>query len=179
MAGKRIRKKKLKFDICPLCGKQIPSDPSKRVVGRTGQAVCAVCLSTSSRILEMPRKTNSSPVPTGIITPREMVRRLNKSIIGQEDAKQAISVAFWKQQMRASGKVLPNSGLLLYGPTGCGKTALVQEAAKIANLPVVVFDATTLSEAGYRGRDAADMIIDLVERYGRERATYGVVFWMR
>ena len=119
---------------------------------------------------------NSSPVPAGIITPREMIQRLNESIIGQEDAKKALSVAFWKQQMRARGKALPSSGLLLYGPTGCGKTALVQEAAKIADLPVLVFDATTLSEAGYRGRDAADMIVDLVERYGRERATYGVIF---
>ena len=176
MAGKRIKKKKLKFDTCPLCGKPIPSDPDKRVVGRTGQAVCAECFLTSKRILAMPRNQNSTHDSTNIITPREMVRRLDEAIIGQEEAKQALSVAFWKQQMRARGKALPNSGLLLYGPTGCGKTALVQEAAKIADLPVLVFDATTLSEAGYRGRDAADMIVDLVERCGQERATYGVIF---
>jgi len=176
MAGKRINKKRLKRSTCPLCGKSLPLNPSLRVVGSSGQAVCTSCLYTAKRIAES-AKAPVPPVPTeNIVPPTELMRRLDQAIIGQQDAKLAISIALWKQQLRAKGCTLPNCSLLLYGPTGCGKTALVREAARIADLPFVCFDATSLTEAGYRGQDAKDMVADLIERFGVKRASYGVIF---
>ncbi|MBQ8144020.1 MAG: AAA family ATPase [Butyricicoccus sp.] len=114
----------------------------------------------------------------GIMSPQKMVAELDRFIIGQARAKRAVAVALWKQQLRAKGlDAPPNAGLLLYGPTGCGKTALVREAARLAELPFLSFDATTLSEAGYRGRDAGDIIDDLLNHAKDElEASTGVVF---
>jgi len=113
---------------------------------------------------------------TPLLPPAEMLRRLDRAVIGQRQAKRALTVAFWKQQLRARGEPLPNSALLLYGPTGCGKTELVRQAARLSGLPCIIADATTLTEAGYRGRDARDIIIDLAEKFGSENIRYGVVF---
>lgn len=177
MANKRQKKKHSNgFGTCPLCGKPLPQDPAQRIVGQTGQAVCADCLQTAKRIQEISRKTNQDTALNEIILPSEIIRQLDRKITGQAQAKQAVAVALWKQQLRARGTPLPNSGLLLYGPTGCGKTALAREASKIVGLPFLSFDATTLTEAGYRGRNASDLISDLIDRCGRERAAYGVIF---
>ena len=177
MAGKRFRKKRNKeWKLCPLCGEPLPQGSDERVVGKTGRAVCANCLQVSKRILDMPRKTPHKAEGCALVTPQEMIQKLDRAIIGQEQAKRAVALAMWKQQLRVNGAHLPNTGLLLYGPTGCGKTALIREAARIAGLPFLSFDATTLSEAGYRGRDAKDMVVDLVEQCGADRARHGVIF---
>ena len=177
MANKRQKKKRAKRPgTCPLCGKPLPHDPTQCVLGQTGQAVCTDCLQTAKRILAIPRASDQETFSKDIIPPSEIIRQLDKKIIGQDQAKHAVAVALWKQQLRAGGTQLPNSGLLLYGPTGCGKTALVREAAQIVGLPFLSFDATPLTEAGYRGRNASEMVSDLVDRCGQERAAHGVIF---
>ena len=153
---------------CVLCGRSIIlEDDTSCIIGSTGRAVCYPCLRTSRTLLDafdeaskqVDKEENKD---TGILTPQEIICRLDKAIIGQEDAKKAVAIAFWKQQLRARGEAnVPSGNLLLYGPTGCGKTALVREASKIVGLPFLTFDTTTLSEAGYRGRDAQEIIQDL------------------
>lgn len=176
MASKRLKKKRGGGnENCPLCGKRLPRQPEQMVVGRTGRAVCLECLELAQKIGQLPYRRPESERET-VVSPDEMLARLDRAIIGQEPAKRAVALALWKQQLRSQGVNLPNSGLLLYGPTGCGKTALVREAAKIAGLPFLCCDATNLTEAGYRGGDARDMIVDLVERYGPERSRHGVIF---
>lgn len=177
MAKRRIRKKHADdWKNCPLCGKSLPADPAYRIVGSSGRAVCRDCLRTSRRLMDMPQDLEKNDFFT-VLSPGEIVAKLNQSIIGQEEAKWAVAAALWKQQLRARGSKLPNGKLLLYGPTGCGKTALVQRAADIVGLPFVSFDATTLSEAGYRGRDAADMVSDLIQSCGRPfKARHGVIY---
>ena len=176
MANKRLKKKRGGgSDNCPLCGKALPREPEQMVVGRTGRAVCLECLELAQKIGQISCRQPESR-REAVVTPDEMLARLDRIIIGQGQAKRAVTLALWKQQLRSQGVALPNSGLLLYGPTGCGKTALVREAAKIAGLPFLCCDATNLTEAGYRGGDARDMIVDLVERYGPERSRYGVIF---
>ena len=164
---------------CMLCGRPLPEDPNDYCVGKTGRSVCYSCLHTSYRLQGLIRtEVEPEPVPDDILGPQQMVRELDRFIIGQERAKRAVSVAMWKQQLRAKGlNAPPNAGLLLYGPTGVGKTALVREAAKLAGLPFISFDATSLTEAGYRGRQAGDIIEDLLEHSENERqASTGIVF---
>jgi len=184
MANKRIRKKRLskkkrEEERCPLCGGLLPEDPAERVYGVTGKSVCANCMKAANLVFSLHEKQEQQEPkdPLLIHTPRELKEALDKSIIGQEEAKQAISVALWKQQLRRVGEDIPRANLMLYGPTGCGKTALVERAAKLVGLPFLSFDATTLSETGYRGRDAADMVQDLAEKYkDNAGVNYGVIF---
>lgn len=178
MGRGRRKKKRIGPQQCVLCGK--PQTPSSYgcIVGATGRIVCATCLGVSHKMLERaetPAREQDSC--ERIFTPQEILKELDHCIIGQEKAKRAVSIALWKQQLRANGENVPRTNLLLYGPTGCGKTALVQEAAKIVGLPYIVYDATTLSEAGYRGSDAQDMITTLQSRYGNHpKFKYGIVF---
>lgn len=181
MAKKKENSTPPEQKTCVLCGKRYPfSDPSC-IVGQTGRIVCSDCIGISRKILQAP-SSNQKPASNSnisqILTPNQIIQKLDDVIIGQEQAKKAVSVALWKQQLRAAGdSTIPRGNLLLYGPTGCGKTALVREAAKIVDLPFISFDATTLTETGYRGRDAQDMIKELVTRFeGHPKLSSGIVF---
>lgn len=135
---------------CALCGKVVAEEPREYVVGATGRVVCRDCVEISGKIMQLPQppKEPQKSLASGtILTPQQIIRELDKTIIGQEQAKRAVAVAFWKQQLRANGDTtVPGSNLLLYGPTGCGKTALAQEAARIIGLPFISFDATTMPQ---------------------------------
>ena len=159
---------------CALCGQKFGT----MVLGSTGYGVCHGCLSTAGKIAGTKPPKKQEAISSEILTPLGIVAELNKSIIGQDNAKSAISIALWKQQLKAHGmRSVPRSTLLLHGPTGCGKTAIVKEAARIAELPFIHFDATSLSEAGYKGRDAADMVKDLVKAFeDHPRLAHGVIF---
>jgi len=163
---------------CALCGKTFPALGNFGVVGITGRAACNTCLNSMRPDSNEQKRSQTGNQITKILTPQEMIQKLNESIIGQDRAKYAVAVALWKQQLRAAGNpFVPKSNLLLYGPTGCGKTAIVREACKIAGLPFISFDATSLSETGYRGKDAQDMIKELYARFSEHpKLPYGVVF---
>ena len=180
MKGKKRYQKRMR-EHCALCGKKIDQSNGDAVIGMTGYAVCKKCLAASKKVAELeitaPEKAGDD-AKISIKTPQEMISQLDKRIIGQDAAKRAIATVFWKQQLKANGaSSVPRSTLLLYGPTGCGKTALAKEAARIAGLPFISFDATTLSEAGYRGRDAVEIVYDLMAAYKNDpRMQYGVIF---
>lgn len=174
MSNKRIRKKQSKLRLCALCGKPLPREHDHRVVGQTGQSVCLYCLTVSRRILAKPESECEKPITA--TTPRQLIAQLDRSIIGQDQAKRAVSIALWKQMLRVKGVDLPNPGLLLYGPTGCGKTALAREAARAAGLPFIVFDSTTLTEAGYKGNSAEDIIKTLKNSYPGQDVSKAVIF---
>ena len=180
MSSKRIRKKRAaKWGNCPLCGRALPTDPKQRIVGSSGRAICTHCLQVANRVTGIaanPRISAPAKLPDRYY-PSRVLKQLDERIIGQETAKRAVVMALWKQTLRARGEDIPNASLLLYGPTGCGKTALVREAAAIMDLPFLSFDATSISETGYKGRDAAEMVSDLVKSCGSiTRASYGVIF---
>ena len=106
---------------------------------------------------------NQTQLAALIGTPQYIVQELDKAIIGQEQAKSAVALAIWKQRLRANGDTtVPRTNLLLYGPGGCGKTAIIREAARIAGLPFLTVDATGITETGYRGKNAADIVADLL-----------------
>lgn len=178
---------KREMNKCVLCGKYVaPWDKMNGVTGITGKVVCSSCLRISNKIFtayeEHPDYTHcvtqNPEAKENVLTPAEIIKGLDHSIIGQEEAKKAVAVAMWKQSLRAKqGLDFPKLNLLVYGPTGCGKTAIVQAAANIVGLPFITFDASTLTQAGYRGRDACDVVKDLVSRYkGKDDVQNAVVF---
>lgn len=182
MANKRQRKKRWKQQggtlRCTLCGKLLWSYRGDFVSGKGG-VVCRQCLRTAyvTDLCRAVDETESKEPDYKVLTPQSIVEQLDRVIAGQEDAKRAVALAVWKQQLRAQGEhSVPSGHLLLYGPTGCGKTFLATQAAKLANLPCCVFDATTLSEAGYRGRDAVDILKDYTAAAeGSSNRDYGIV----
>lgn len=180
MSNKWIRKKHGgKEKLCPLCEQTLPSDPEERIVGRSGRAICRRCFDAVQRIDGVFRndEDHADGAEHMLRPPSEILRQLDERIIGQERAKRAVVTALWKQRLRAQGEDIPNAPMLLHGPTGCGKTAMVREAAKLMGLPFLSFDATTISETGYRGREAAEMVKDLVGNcVSLQEAEYGVIF---
>ena len=176
---KNRQRQQAKTLSCELCGRAVDLTHHEYVSGATGKVVCKKCLHVSQKILPGVERTGITATDnSNILTPQQIITELDKTIIGQAVAKRAVAVAMWKQQLRAAGDTsLPRTNLLLYGPTGCGKTALVREAARIVGLPFLNFDSTTLTEAGYRGRDARDIVQDLQDRYeGNPHLAHSVIF---
>ena len=148
------------------------------VVGSTGRMVCRGCLEMSFHILEASKETEKENVSAPSITPQYIVQEVNKAIIGQEQAKSAVALAVWKQMLRANGdNFVPRTNLLLYGPSGCGKTAIIREAARIAGLPFLAVDATGITETDYRGKNAADIVTDLLTGFkGHPHVRHAIIF---
>src|SRR5277367_274915 len=102
------------------------------------------------------------------LTPREIVRELDKYVIGQNDAKRAVAIALrnrirrQKLEPEMADEVIPKN-ILMIGPTGVGKTELARRLAKLANSPFLKVEASKFTEVGYVGRDVESMIRDLVE----------------
>src|SRR3981189_3102103 len=103
-----------------------------------------------------------------MMTPKEIVHELNKHIVGQERAKRAVAVALrnrWRRQHVAEplrGEIAPKN-ILMIGPTGVGKTEIARRLARLAGAPFIKIEATQFTQVGYVGREAAQIIRDLVE----------------
>src|SRR5215475_1569051 len=101
-------------------------------------------------------------------SPREIVSELDRFIVGQADAKRAVSIALrnrWRRQQLDDGlkeEVLPKN-ILMMGPTGVGKTEIARRLAKLADAPFLKVEATKFTEVGYVGRDVEQIVRDLVE----------------
>lgn len=163
---------------CALCKGFINILDNDYVVGSTGRMVCRGCLEMSFHILEASKETEKESVSAPSITPQYIVQEVNKAIIGQEQAKSAVALAVWKQMLRANGdNFVPRTNLLLYGPSGCGKTAIIREAARIAGMPFLAVDATGITETGYRGKNAADIVTDLLTGFkGHPHVRHAIIF---
>lgn len=113
-------------------------------------------------------------------TPAQIKSELDKYIIGQEVAKKTVSVAVYNHYKRIeSGKTnIQKSNVMLLGPTGCGKTEIARTVAKIANVPFVICDATTVTEAGYVGDDVENMLLRLYQASGEdiEATERGIIY---
>lgn len=163
---------------CALCKGFINILDNDYVVGSTGRMVCRGCLEMSFHILEASKETEKENASAPSITPQYIVQEVNKAIIGQEQAKSAVALAVWKQMLRANGdNAVPRTNLLLYGPSGCGKTAIIREAARIAGLPFLAVDSTGITETGYRGKNAADIVTDLLTGFkGHPHVRHAIIF---
>lgn len=168
---------------CVLCGQSIPFYRTDCVVGATGRMVCSDCLQTSyKRILIRPSEAKVYETPkvssTTSITPQEIIAGMDRTIIGQREAKEAVALALWKQKLLADGnKSVPRCNLLLCGPTGCGKTSLIQAAAKLVDLPVRIADMTTVTQCGWKGKDPEEIVQEYVEaNRNHKNVQFGLIF---
>ncbi len=164
---------------CSFCGKD--QDQVKKLISGPQVYICDQCVDLCNEIIEKeaPKKNDTK----NLLTPAEIHDFLNDYVIGQEKAKKVLSVAVhnhYKKIFRESksGVELQKSNVLLIGPTGTGKTLLVQTLAKFLNVPLAMADATTLTEAGYVGEDVETVLLKLLQAadYNVERAQKGIIY---
>ena len=119
-------------------------------------------------VIYLPAQTSEDSPLLDELTPREIVRELDKYVIGQGDAKKAVAIALRNRIRRQkldpemAEEVMPKN-ILMIGPTGVGKTELARRLAKLANSPFLKVEASKFTEVGYVGRDVESMIRDLAE----------------
>ena len=152
---------------CSFCGKS--KDSVKKFISGPSVYICNECISLCNEILaeEEEREQADAVVPSP--TPLEIKDVLDQYVIGQEDAKRALSVAVYNHYKRVNHQgvldevEIDKANILLVGPTGVGKTLLAQTLARILQVPFTIADATTLTEAGYVGEDVENILVRLLQ----------------
>jgi ATP-dependent Clp protease ATP-binding subunit ClpX len=172
---------------CSFCGKS--QHEVKKLIAGPSVFICDECIELCNDIIRDEAPPEAAPSKAGksdLPTPSEIKDSLDQYVIGQDTAKRILSVAVYNhykrlKHMGANGKdevELSKSNILLIGPTGSGKTLLAQTLARLLNVPFVIADATTLTEAGYVGEDVENIIQKLLQNcnYEVERAQRGIVY---
>jgi len=171
--------------FCSFCGKS-QHDVKKLIAGPT-VFICDECIELCNDIMveEMGVATEgeASEKNKGLPKPQEIKDFLDGYVIGQEKPKRLLSVAVYNHYKRLahnenSEVEISKSNVLLLGPTGCGKTLLAQTLARIFEVPFIIADATTLTEAGYVGEDVDNIIVKLLQAADGdvERAQRGIIY---
>jgi ATP-dependent Clp protease ATP-binding subunit ClpX len=173
-----------KLLYCSFCGKS--QHEVKKLIAGPSVFICDECIDLCNDII----RDEASSIETvagpksDLPTPQEIFDMLGQYVIGQENAKRILSVAVYNHYKRLKhlGKKdeveLSKSNILLVGPTGSGKTLLAQTLARMLNVPFVIADATTLTEAGYVGEDVENIIQKLLQNcnYEVDKAQRGIVY---
>ena len=166
---------------CTFCGKN--QDEVHRIIAGPGVYICNECVELCREIID--EDTATQPVDlSDVPKPQEIMNTLNQYVIGQQQAKKALSVAVYNHYKRIGAGAsrddveLQKSNIIMLGPTGCGKTILAQTLAKILNVPFAMADATSLTEAGYVGEDVENILLKLIQAadYDVERAEKGIIY---
>ena len=151
---------------CSFCGKQ--RREVRKLISGPRVFICDECVKLCNDILEKEEASERPSYPP----PTEIVEDLDRYVVGQADAKRALSVAVYNHYKRigsrgkSSDVELQKGNILLLGPTGCGKTLLAQTLARKLNVPFAIADATTLTEAGYVGEDVESVLKALFRAAG-------------
>ena len=183
MAEKKSGTEKLLY--CSFCGKS--QHEVKKLIAGPSVFICDECIELCNEIVrdEIAGDQVGKGAKSELPTPREISGLLDQYVIGQDQAKRILSVAVYNhyKRLRHFGKAsdeieLAKSNILLIGPTGSGKTLLAQTLARMLDVPFVMADATTLTEAGYVGEDVENIIQKLLQKadYDTEKAQRGIVY---
>ena len=170
---------------CSFCGKH--ENQVHRMIQGPGVRICDECVQLCMSILNDGfDSSDTSPleeIPDHLPTPREIRDVLDQYVVGQEEAKVALSVAVYNHYKRVyfgggEDVELQKSNILMLGPTGSGKTLFAQTLARILQVPFAIADATTLTEAGYVGDDVENILLRLLQAadFDVERAEHGIIY---
>ena len=169
--------------LCSFCGKS--QRQVKKLIAGPGVYICDECIDLCNEIID---EELSAPVVLDLENlpkPKQIYSILSDYVIGQEEAKRALSVAVYNHYKRVhmgsyeDGEVeLQKSNILLLGPTGCGKTLLAQTLARILNVPFAIADATALTEAGYVGEAVENILLKLIQAadFDLKKAQTGIIY---
>ncbi len=181
MSGKNGGEKML---YCSFCGKS--QQEVRKLIAGPSVFVCDECIELCNDIIrEEAQERSSKLAQSDLPVPKEIREILDQYVIGQSAAKKILSVAVYNHYKRLKnlsrkddGVELAKSNILLVGPTGSGKTLLAQTLARLLNVPFVMADATTLTEAGYVGEDVENIIQKLLQKcdYDIDKAQHGIVY---
>ena len=173
-----------KLLYCSFCGKS--QHEVRKLIAGPSVFICDECVELCNDIIRDELQQNQDKAAgSDLPTPQEIAQILDQYVIGQRLAKRALSVAVYNhyKRIRAPQKgsddvELAKSNILFIGPTGSGKTLLAQTLARLLNVPFVIADATTLTEAGYVGEDVENIIQKLLQKcdYDVDKAKNGIVY---
>ena len=173
-----------KLLYCSFCGKS--QHEVRKLIAGPSVFICDECIDLCNDIIreEAAPDTTAKAAKSDLPSPHEICDILDQYVIGQVQAKKILSVAVYNhyKRLKAGSKQdeveLAKSNILLIGPTGSGKTLLAQTLARLLNVPFVIADATTLTEAGYVGEDVENIIQKLLQKcdYDVEKAQRGIVY---
>ena len=170
---------------CSFCGK--PQSVADRLIAGSGVYICDACVRLCMSIIEDEDRLKtgrSDEKEVGILLPKpqEIKKKLDEYVVGQDNAKMALSVAVYNHYKRIyfsdDDVEITKSNVLLLGPTGVGKTYLAQTLAKLLDVPFAIADATTLTEAGYVGEDVENILLRLLQAadYDIFKAERGIIY---
>jgi ATP-dependent Clp protease ATP-binding subunit ClpX len=176
-----------KLLYCSFCGKS--QHEVRKLIAGPSVFICDECIELCNDIIreEMQGDEATKLVKSDLPVPREIYQTLDQYVIGQDSAKKILSVAVYNHYKRLKNEVkaddvddieLSKSNILLIGPTGSGKTLLAQTLARLLDVPFIIADATTLTEAGYVGEDVENIIQKLLQKcnYDADKAQRGIVY---
>jgi ATP-dependent Clp protease ATP-binding subunit ClpX len=178
-----------KLLYCSFCGKS--QHEVKKLIAGPSVFICNECVDLCNDIIveEVQSSDGLKSTQVSLPTPQEISKILDQYVIGQTQAKKSLSVAVYNHYKRLDHHNLANGGqkdeveiaksnILLIGPTGSGKTLLAQTLARVLDVPFVMADATTLTEAGYVGEDVENIMQKLLQKcdYDIEKAKRGIVY---
>ena len=167
-----------KIENCSFCGKH-KSLVGTFIVG-DDVAICSICVEGCDRLIKNKQGSGKLISSVEVPDPHDIKAYLDQHVVGQDSAKVVLSVAITNHYKRISNinNEIDKSNILIVGPTGTGKTLLASTVAKYLNVPFVVADATTLTEAGYVGDDVESVILRLYQNADSdiERTQRGIIF---
>ncbi|WP_279019652.1 ATP-dependent Clp protease ATP-binding subunit ClpX [Mobiluncus mulieris] len=169
---------------CSFCGKS--QRQVRKLIAGPGVYICDECIELCNEIIAEELEGENSPSLELLPTPHEIFDFLQMYVIGQENAKRALSVAVYNHYKRVramrrgedSGMEMTKSNILLLGPTGTGKTHLARSLARLLKVPFCIVDATALTEAGYVGEDVENILLRLIQAADGDvkKAERGIIY---
>jgi ATP-dependent Clp protease ATP-binding subunit ClpX len=169
---------------CSFCGR--PEEAVEKLIAGPNAYICERCVDLCNSMLDtkLTKPPSETPHEFKILKPKEIKERLDAYVIGQEAAKRTISVAVYNHYKRIKAaeqsKELEfnKSNVLLFGPTGSGKTLIAKTLAQMLDVPFAICDATTLTEAGYVGEDVENILLRLLQNadFDVSRAERGIIY---